>query len=334
MHQHDLAPWRHAHDFAADRRATERRAWIVVAITVVMMAAEIGAGWLWNSMALLADGWHMGTHAVAIGVTGISYWLVRHWSRDSRFSLGPWKVEVLGAYTSAVLLAVVAIGVGAESIVRLYRPAPITYDESLLVALIGLGVNLVCAWLLHAGDEHGHEHQHAHAHGHHAHDHRAPHAHGEDAPAPHSHAPGKDLNREAAYVHVLADAATSVLAIGALVAGKWLGWLVLDPVVGLIGAALIAWWARGLLAQSSTILLDREMDHPLAAALRERLESDGDTKIADLHLWRVSSDSFACAVTLVADAPQSADAYRARLHDLTALAHVMIEINRCRTAAA
>lgn len=363
MHQHDLDPWKHAHDFAADRRATERRAWIVVAITLVMMIAEIGAGWWWNSMALLADGWHMGTHAVAIGVTGISYWLVRRWSRDKRFSLGPWKVEVLGAYTSAVLLAVVAVGVAAESIVRLYRPEPVAYDESLLVAVIGLIVNLVCARLLHAGDGHAHGHghrhgddldhghadahahaasdtdDHAHAHAHaqaheHAHaDTRAPlHAHDNDSLTPHSPAASKDLNREAAYTHVLADAATSVLAIGALVAGKWMGWLVLDPLVGLVGAALIAWWARGLLAQSSTILLDREMDHPLTTELRRRLESDGDAKVADLHLWRVSSDAFACAVTIVADTPASADTYRARLDGLTDLAHVMIEINRCKTA--
>lgn len=345
MHQHDLDPWRHAHDFAADRRATERRAWTVVAITLVMMVAEISAGWWWNSMALLADGWHMGTHAVAIGVTGISYWLVRRWSRDERFSLGPWKVEVLGAYTSAVLLAVVAAGVAVESIVRLYRPAPVAYDESLLVAVIGLIVNLVCARLLHAGGGAAHDHAHGHSHGHgHAHDHAATgtDAQGHPPATVHSHAdfrsassaPGvdKDLNREAAYTHVLADAATSVLAIGALVAGKWLGWLVLDPLVGLVGAALIAWWARGLLAQSSTILLDREMDHPLAVELRRRLESDGDAKVADLHLWRVSSDAFACAVTLVADAPASADAYRARLHGLDDLAHVMIEINRCKTA--
>lgn len=337
MHQHDLNPWQHAHDFATDRRATERRAWIVVAITLVMMVAEIGAGWWWNSMALLADGWHMGTHAVAIGVTGISYWLVRRWSRDKRFSLGPWKVEVLGAYTSAVLLAVVAAGVAAESLVRLYRPEPVAYNESLLVAAIGLVVNLVCARLLHAGD--GHDHVHAHAHTHaasgtkaHANVHAPTHTHDDDSLAPHSPAVGKDLNREAAYIHVLADAATSVLAIGALVAGKWMGWVVLDPLVGLVGAALIAWWARGLLAQSSTILLDREMDHPLANELRRRLESDGDAKVADLHLWRVSSDAFACAVTIVADAPASADTYRARLEGLTDLAHVMIEINRCKTA--
>ena len=325
-HQHDLNPWQHAHDFATDRRATERRAWWVVGITVAMMTAEIGAGWWWHSMALLADGWHMGTHAVAIGVTGLSYWLARRWARDARFSLGPWKIEVLGAYTSAVLLAVVAVGVAVESAARLYRPEAVAYDESLFVAVVGLAVNLVCAWLLHAG--HGahagpaaHTHSHDHSH-HHRHDHD------------HAKSGDDDLNRQAAYTHVLADAATSVLAIVALVAGKWMGWLALDPLVGLLGAAMIAWWARSLIAQSATILLDREMDHPLAAEVRTRLESDGDAKVADLHLWRVGGDAFACSATLVADHPASADEYRARLNDLAGLAHVMLEVNQCRAGVA
>ncbi len=150
-HEHDLAPWQHAHDFAVDRRATERRAWAVVALTLAMMVLEIGAGWWWNSMALLADGWHMGTHAVAIGVSGVSYWLARRWARDARFSLGPWKIEVLGAYTSAVLLALVAASVTFESVQRLIHPAPVSYDESLVVAALGLVVNFVSAWLLHGG---------------------------------------------------------------------------------------------------------------------------------------------------------------------------------------
>ena len=343
-HQHDLAPWQHAHDFAVDRGATERRAWIVVGITVAMMAAEIGAGWWWGSMALLADGWHMGTHAVAIGVTGLSYWLARRWARDERFSLGPWKIEVLGAYTSALLLAVVAVSITAESVLRLLHAEAVAYDESLIVAVIGLVVNLVCARLLHdaPGGHGGHDHDQSHGHPHaphgEAHDH-GPHGHDDHG---HAHPPrtaaapagDNDLNRQAAYTHVLADAATSVLAIGALLAGKWLGWAVLDALVGLLGAAMIAWWARGLLVRSATILLDREMDHPLAAEVRSRLESDGDAKVADLHLWRVGGDAFACAATLVADAPASADAYRGRLDGLPRLAHVMIEVNLCPAATA
>ncbi|MGA0609530.1 CDF family Co(II)/Ni(II) efflux transporter DmeF [Caldimonas sp. KR1-144] len=328
MHTHDLSPWQHPHDFAPDRRASERRTWLVVAITGAMMVVEIAAGWWWNSMALLADGWHMGTHAVAIGVAGASYWLVRRWRADARFSLGPWKVEVLGAYSSALLLGVVAISVTVESIARLFRPAAISYDESLVVAVVGLAVNLACARLLHQGDhdqgrDHGHAHSHRHDHDHESdHDHHHGHAH--------SHA---DLNLKAAYLHVLADAATSVLAIGALVAGKWFGWVALDPLVGLLGAALIAVWARGLLAESATILLDREMDHPLASEVRARLEGDGDAQVCDLHLTRVGGERFAVHATVVADRPASADAYRERLRGLDGVAHASIEVNRCPHAA-
>lgn len=328
MHQHDLAPWQHAHVFAPDRTAAERRVWAVVTLTLVTMVAEIGAGWWWNSMALLADGWHMGTHAVAIGITGVSYWLARRWARDARFSLGPWKVEVLGAYTSAVLLAVVALGIVVESVSRFSNPAPIAYNESLIVAVVGLLVNLVCAWLLHARHA-------AHSHG------AGPVDACGSGARPHQHEQAQhraqtsadhDLNRHAAYTHVLADAATSVLAIAALVTGKWLGWLEVDPLVGLLGAGMIAWWARNLIVQCATVLLDREMDHPLAAQVRQQLESDGDAKVADLHLWRVGNEAFACAATLVADAPANADTYRARLDGLPGLAHVLIEINQCRAS--
>ena len=314
-HAHDLSPWQHRHDFAgAQARSAERRTWWVVAITVVMMVGEIAAGTVWHSLALLADGWHMGTHAVAIGVAGVSYWLARRWAGDARFSLGPWKVEVLGAYTSALLLSVVAVSIVIESVQRLLAPAAIAYDESLAVAVLGLLVNLVCAWLLQGG---GHAHGHAQGHDHHHADHdHNDHAHG-------------DLNLRAAYVHVVADAATSVLAIGALLAGKLLGWSVLDPLVGLFGALLIAWWAQGLIVNSATILLDREMDHPLATQVRARLESDGDARVADLHLTRVGGERFAAHVTLVAGTPLSADTYRARLNDLGTLAHVSIEVNSC-----
>jgi cation diffusion facilitator family transporter len=334
MHAHDLSPWQHRHDFAADRGAAERRTHWVIGITLVMMVAEIAAGWWWHSMALLADGWHMGTHAAAIGVAALSYALARRWAGDARFSLGPWKVEVLGAYTSAVLLGVVAIGIAVESGLRLWAPESVSYDESLVVAAIGLAVNAVCAKLLHGG----HDHAHSPGHAGHGHDHHEHHAHAAE-PTAHHHdqahtaADGKDLNLRAAYLHVLADAATSVLAIGALLAGKYAGWVWVDPVVGLLGAALIAVWSFGLLRQTSTILLDREMDHPLAQQVRERLESDGDARVADLHLWRVGDAQFACQATLVADAPLAADHYRDRLDGLAGLAHVSIEINRCRGAS-
>jgi cation diffusion facilitator family transporter len=318
------------------------------------MSAEVAAGWWWQSMALTADGWHMGTHAAAIGVAALSYALARRWTGDPRFSLGPWKVEVLGAYTSAVLLGVVALGIAAESALRLWSPRAVSYDESLVVAVIGLVVNLACARLL-QGDGHGHPHAHdhgaAHPHGHghgdanghahaagraRAHAHVESHAHGQEEAPPPGLSPvtaGEDLNRKAAYLHVLADAATSVLAIGALLAGKLVGWGWLDPLIGLLGAVLIGAWSLGLLRSTGTILLDREMDDPLAGQVRERLESDGDARVADLHLFRVDDARFACHATLVADVPLAADVYRARLAGLPALAHVSIEINRCRGAA-
>lgn len=323
-HAHDLSPWQHRHDYAADRGVAERRTHWVIGITLVMMVAEIGAGWWGHSMALLADGWHMGTHAAAIGVAALSYALVRRWNGDTRFSLGPWKVEVLGAYTSAVLLGVVAIGIAVESAMRLWRPEPVAYDESLWVAAIGLVVNVVCAKLLHGGPEHAHGHAHNHSHSHDDHPHHGPDP-GQSA--------GTDLNLRAAYLHVLADAATSVLAIAALLAGKLAGWSWLDAAVGLLGAALIAVWSVGLLRQTSKILLDREMDDPLSDEVRRRLESDGDARVADLHLSRIGDARFACQATLVADAPLVPDAYRERLRDLSELAHVSIEVNRCRGAA-
>jgi cation diffusion facilitator family transporter len=324
LHQHDLSPWQHGHDWSADRGASARRTHVVIAITLVTMVAEIGAGYWWQSMALLADGWHMGTHAAAIGVTALSYALVRRWAADARFSLGPWKVEVLGAYTSALLLGVVALAIGVESGLRLFNPRVVDYEPSLWVAGVGLLVNLVCAWLLHApGDGHrdGHDHHHAHEH---AHDHD--HNHGQQR----HH--GSDLNLKAAYLHVLADAATSVLAIAALLAGKYAGLAWLDPVMGLLGAALIAWWSRGLIARTGKILLDREMDDPLAEQIRLRLEADGDARVADLHLWRVGDERFAAHATLVADAPMLADDYRRKVADLAVLVHLSVEVNRCASA--
>jgi cation diffusion facilitator family transporter len=326
-HLHDLSPWQHRHDFCADRGASEGRTRWVVAITLVMMVAEIAAGWRWQSMALLADGWHMGTHAAAIGVTVLSYALVRRWSGDARFSLGPWKVEVLGAYTSAVLLGVIAIGIAVESVLRWWSPRAVAYDESLAVAVVGLMVNVVCARLLHAGHDHDGPAHHEHAH--HEHDHGHDHTHDHHHDRHHDHARGEDLNLKAAYLHVLADAATSVLAIVALLAGKFSGWGWMDPAVGLLGAVLIAVWSIGLLKRTSTILLDREMDDPVADEVRKRLEADGDARVADLHLWRVGDARFACQATLVADAPLAADAYRERLSDLPTLAHISLEVNRC-----
>ena len=307
-HAHDLSQWRHRHQYERGDPLAERATWRVVWITLAMMVVEIAAGWAFESMALLADGWHMGTHAVALGLAGLAYALARRWAADARFAFGTWKIEVLGAFTSAVLLAVAALYVLLESLLRLYRPATIRFDEALAVATIGLVVNLVCAWLLGA------------------HRHPAGHEHGRDG-EPHAHR--ADLNMESAYAHVLADALTSVLAIGALVGGRFAGWSWLDPVAGLVGAALIGRWAYGLILESAKTLLDREMDNPLVATIRERLEADGDAKVADLHLWRIGPSEYACVATLVADRPLAADVYRERLRFWPELSHVSIEVNAC-----
>lgn len=303
---HDLSGWQHNHAYDAGNLAGERRTWIVVAITAATMVAEIVAGFLTGSMALLADGWHMATHVVALSIAGLAYLLARRWARDERFAFGTWKIEVLGAFSSALLLAVVSLAVIVESLRRLFEPAPIDFAPALAVAGIGLAVNLVSAWVL---ADRGHDHDHHHGHGH-AHD---------------TH----DLNLKSAYTHVLADAVTSVLAIVALAAGLWLGWMWLDPVMGLVGAGLIAWWAKGLLADSARVLLDREMEEPLVGRIRAAIESDGDAEIADLHVWRVGRASHAAVLTVVAHDPLAPDAYRARLGSIASLMHVSVEVNRC-----
>jgi cation diffusion facilitator family transporter len=310
---HNLSDWQHNHAYDAGNLAGERRTWIVVAITAVTMVAEIVAGSLTGSMALLADGWHMATHVVALSIAGLAYLLARRWARDERFAFGTWKIEVLGAFSSALLLAVVAIAVIVESLARLFQPAPIDFVPALIVATIGLAVNLASAWVLAdpGHDPSGHGHAHAHDHGH-SHDHE-----------PH------DLNLRSAYMHVLADAFTSVLAIAALSAGLWLGWTWLDPVMGFVGAGMIAWWAKGLLADSARVLLDREMEEPLVGRIRAAIESDGDAEIADLHVWRVGRSSHAAVLTVVAHAPLEPAAYRARLGSIASLMHVSVEVNRC-----
>jgi len=310
QHTHDLSPWQHDHRFdAGNPRGESRTRWVLV-LTVLTMVAEIGAGWWTGSMALLADGWHMGTHAIALGVAAVAYALARRHASDRRFSFGTWKIEVLGSFASALVLGLVALGIVGESLIRLWRAEPIEAGTALWVAGIGLVVNLVSAWLLHGGE--GHDH----AHPDHGHDHGHDHAH-------------HDLNLRAAYVHVLADALTSVLAIAALGGALWLGWTWLDPLVGVLGAVVIAVWAVGLLRESSAVLLDREMDHPLARRIREDLESDGDAKVADLHVWRVGRDRFAAIACLVADVPLAPSVYRARLDHHRQLAHLSLEVNRC-----
>ena len=313
---HDLTAWQHSHAFDAGNRAGERRTWIVVALTAATMAAEIVGGWITGSMALLADGWHMSTHVAALSIAGIAYALARRWARDERFAFGTWKIEVLGAFTSALLLGVVALAMAWESVRRLVAPEQIDFVPALVVAAVGLAVNVASALLL-AGRGEPQEEPHDH-HGHHDHDDHAAHHH-------HHH----DLNMRSAYVHVVADAFTSVLAIVALSGGLWLGWGWLDPAMGLVGAGVILWWSRGLIADSARVLLDREMDSPVVGRIRAAIQSDGDAEIADLHVWRVGRASYAAVITVVADDPLSPAAYRARVTGIPSLVHVSVEVNRC-----
>ncbi|MBW8828327.1 MAG: CDF family Co(II)/Ni(II) efflux transporter DmeF [Burkholderiales bacterium] len=338
-HAHDLSPWQHSHQFDSGNKRGEARTRWVLMVTIVTMVVEIAAGWWTGSMALLADGWHMGTHALALGVAAAAYALARRHATDTRFSFGTWKIEVLGSFASALVLGMVAIGIVFESVLRLWHAEPIAIHAALTVAVTGLIVNLLSAWLLHGADDghghagHGHagqghaNHHDAHDHDHHGHDHHEAHAH-DHAP----HTKGHDLNLRAAYVHVLADALTSVLAIAALCAALWLGWWWIDPLVGVLGAVVIALWSVSLLRQSAAVLLDREMDHPLTHRIREDLESDGDAKVADLHIWRVGRDQFAVIACVVADVPLAPAVYRQRLARHVQLVHLSLEVNRCPQA--
>src|SRR5258708_4029181 len=262
---HDLSGWRHEHTYDVGNRAAERRTWVVVVITAITMVVEIVAGWITGSMALLADGWHMSTHVVALSIAGVAYYLARSWSKDERFAFGTWKIEVLGAFSSALLLTVVALAMIVESIHRLFEPERIDFGPALVVAVIGLLVNLASAGVLISpgtNAEQGHDHGHDdHGHGHEGH------RHGDEAHQ-HGHGHHHDLNLRSAYVHVLADAFTSVLAIVALAAGMWLGWNWLDPVMGLVRAGMIELWSQGLSSDSPPLLLHPRIDGPLVGGNR------------------------------------------------------------------
>jgi cation diffusion facilitator family transporter len=312
MHTHDHARWQHEHVFDSGNAAGERGTRLVLWITAVAMVVEIAAGWWFNSMALLADGFHMSSHALAIGLSALAYGAARRHARDPRFAFGTWKIEILGGFASALLLLGVAALMAFASIERLLDPVPIRYREAMLVAVLGLVVNLVSARILGAAHEHGHDHDHVHDHDH-----------------GHSH----DLNLKSAYLHVLADAVTSVAAIAALAGGWWLGWAWLDPVMGIAGAALIAIWARQLLSAAAKVLLDREMDHPVVDEIRGVIAERGaasDTLVTDLHVWRVGRANYACALTLVThDEALTPATVREWLAVHKEIVHSTIEIHRC-----
>ena len=315
------AQWQPPHDYRPLERRSERRTWAVVILTGLTMLLEIVAGYWFNSMALLADGWHMASHMVAIGLAALAYLLARRYAADHRFAFGTWKIEVLAGFASALLLVVVALFMIGESLLRFWAPAAIGFDEALVVAVVGLLVNLLSAWLLRDQHDHGHGHgddAHSHAERGHAH------AHG---------APGKDLNRHAAFIHVLTDALTSVAAIIALLGGKLFGWGWLDPAMGIIGALVILVWARGLLRDTAKALLDREMDDPLVGKVREALERVPDTEVTDLHLWRVGRSQYSCILSVVTHQPHTADRYKAALQPFAQLVHITAEVNRCGESA-
>ncbi|MGX2087272.1 CDF family Co(II)/Ni(II) efflux transporter DmeF [Xanthomonas axonopodis pv. maculifoliigardeniae] len=313
-----------SHTFASANPLAERSTRKAVILTVLMMAVEIVGGWTLNSMALLADGWHMSSHALALGLALFAYRFARQHAGDVRFTFGTWKVEVLGGYTSAVLLLGVAALMAFQSVERLFTPKPIQYQEATVIALIGLLVNLICAWWLRDSHGHarGHHHGHVHAHDSHGHAHtHEGHGHGQEA---HS-----DLNLRAAYLHVVADAATSVLAIVALVAGMHWGVTWLDPLMGIVGAVLVTAWAWGLLRSTGSVLLDAEMDAPVVVEVKQVIAELGHAiDIADLHVWRVGSERYACVVSLVTAADIDAELVRRALQIHEELVHVTVELQR------
>ncbi len=276
---------------------------VVIILTFVTMTVEITTGILTGSMALLADGWHMGTHAFALGITWFAYIMARRHTESSTFSFGTGKFGILAGYTSALFLGATSIYMIGESFRRLLYPVQIGFNEAITVSIIGLLVNIISVWILHdhdGGHHHGHEHHH--------HDH----------------------NLKAAYLHVLADALTSVLAIIALLAGKYLGLVFLDPVMGVVGGILIWRWAWSLLKSSGLILLDGSTDLKTQQRIIEAIETDKDAKVVDLHLWKLSSNSFGVLITLVASAPRSAEEYRKRLDPIHHLDHITIETHYCK----
>ncbi|GGI54757.1 CDF family Co(II)/Ni(II) efflux transporter DmeF [Oxalicibacterium solurbis] len=304
---HHLA---HDHVFNDGNPLAERKTLWALGLTATMMVAEIGGGYLFNSMALLADGWHMSSHALALGLSALAYVLARRLAQDVRFAFGTWKIEILGGYTSALLLLGVAALMFWQSFERLLHPQDVHYDQAIVLAIVGLMVNLACAWLL--KDDH-HHHEHGHGHGHdHAHDH-------------HHH----DLNLRSAYLHVVADAATSVLAIVALFGGKLYGAVWLDPAMGIVGGVLVSVWAVGLIRDSGRILLDAEMDAPVVDEIREVVaDSPIAARICDLHVWRVGRQKYACILGLAVAEEVQPDYFRRQLAIHEELAHVTVEITR------
>ena len=344
MHNQRIEIWKHPHLFNLNKRGNEIRTRIVVVITFIAMFVEIAVGWLTNSMALYADGWHMGTHAFGLGIAVLAYFLARKYARDERFTFGTWKIEILGAYSSAIVLGIVGIFMIFTSVERLMNPLVIQLNEAIIVTIIGLTINIICAVILSSGGGHSHahygedEHDHEQDHGHdHEHDHGQAHEVGESEAHDHgqSHDHGSDekhddLNFKTAYLHVVADAITSVLAIIALLGAKYFGFNWLDPFMGIVGAGLIIRWSYLLLRETSNILLDRQTNTSLNEKIIGKMESDGDTRVSDLHLWKVEQNQYSCIISLVTGKEVTVDEFKNRLKDIHELIHVTVEANPCQ----
>lgn len=291
----------HTHHFDEGNPLAQKRILMATILTAVMMLLEVIGGWIFQSMALLADGWHMSSHMLALGLAYFAYRAARHYAHDQRFSFGTWKIEILAGYSSAILLMVVAGFMAFHSIQRLFSPVQIHYNEAIPIAILGLLVNLICAWLLHDG----HHHHHAvEVHSHH-----------------------HDLNQKAAFMHVVADAVTSIFAIIALIFGKYLGWDFLDAALGIVGSILVAKWALSLMQETGKTLLDAEMDHHVVDEIREVLAELPQTTLTDLHVWKVCKGKFSCILALETTVDLTADRVRAMLSIHEEIVHVSVEIN-------
>ena len=302
MHIYNLHQWKHSHSFHIDDGQGERNTKRVILLTVSMMIVEISAGFAFGSMALLADGWHMGTHAIALGITAFAYYYARRHANSPRYSFGTGKVGVLGGFTSAVVLAVIAFLMAVESIKRIMFPVEIKFNEAIVVAVVGLLVNIFSAFLLQGGISHPHEHGSDKAHHH-------------------------DQNLRAAYLHVMADALTSLLAIIALLFGKTFGWIWMDPIMGIVGAILISKWSYSLLRDTSTILLDSGMEQEKISTIISTIESDSDNRVSDIHIWPLGSRQFAAIISVVTHYPKQPEHYKALLTGFEELKHLTVEVN-------
>ena len=313
MHSQSIDEFRHSHVFLGEtHERNERKTWAVIAICAVMMFAEIVGGWWFGSVALIADGLHMSTHAGALLIAALAYTYSRHYVNDARLTFGTGKFGDLAAFTSAIALAMIALLIGYESVDRLINPVSIAFNQAIPIAVVGLGVNLLSAYLLR--DDHAHHHGHAHRHDH-------PHVHQNS----HVH---RDHNLRAAFVHVLADAAVSVLVIIGLLAGRQFGWVWMDPIMGLVATIVILSWSWTLIRSAGSILLDVCPDPPLAQKIALRLEQGSD-KVSDLHLWRVGPGHLAAVISIVSHDPRPPEQYKRRLSGLPGLSHVTIEVVRC-----